>query len=381
MPKTEKSINMKKSDRHWEVRYTITRNTNSKIIHISFSSQTYVADESELSSKAKAALASPMTIAVQSNEVITFAETAQKWLSLISLKVKESTFAKYRNTLELHILPAIGMRRMRELSTIDIAEFAKMKLECGRVDGQGGLSSKTVRDMLFLINGIFDFAVSENIISERIAIAYPRKQLNTIRVLSRQEQAALESVLTSNLDVHKLGIMLCLYSGIRIGEVCALKWGDISSDFGTLTVRQTLQRISNVEGNGESKTKIIIDAPKSVSSVRAIPIPKFLSSYLSSFCGESDAYFLCTPKSVFTEPRTMQNHFYRFAKAAEICDANYHTLRHTYATRCIEAGMDIKSLSEILGHANVNITLNRYVHSSLDQKRRGIDRLEQYVRV
>ena len=157
-----------------------------------------------------------------------------------------------------------------------------------------------------------------------------------------------------------------------------MRWQDISPEYDMLYVRQTLQRIKSPNDDG-SKTKIHIDTPKSLHSVRAVPIPKFLSPLLRNNAKHGNAYFLSSGDSILTEPRTMQNHFARIVKKANIAGANYHCLRHTFSTRCIEAGVDIKSLSEMLGHANVNITLNRYVHSSFEQKREGMNKLEQFT--
>jgi len=132
-------------------------------------------------------------------------------------------------------------------------------------------------------------------------------------------------------------------------------------------------------GDEAKKTKIHIDTPKSLCSMRDIPIPGFLSHHLRAFARESSSYFLATGDSLFTEPRTMQNHFAKNTKAANLVGVNFHATRHSFASRCIEAGVDVKSLSEMLGHASVTITLNRYVHSSFDQKREGIKKLEQYI--
>jgi len=147
-----------------------------------------------------------------------------------------------------------------------------------------------------------------------------------------------------------------------------------------MSVRQTLQRVKNFGGDG-GKTRILIDTPKSPRSVRDVPIPKFLSAYLREYASDGRAFILGTYNNSFTEPRTLQNHFVKTVKEANINPANYHSLRHTFATRCVEAGVDVKSLSEMLGHASVNITLNRYVHSSFDQKRDGMNKLEQYIRM
>ena len=377
MPKTGKNI-YKRKDGRWEGRYVKERDDNGKIIYGSVYGKTCTEVKQRLSVFTVEESASPPLVIDPAKHSLTFADVVSQWLSVISLKVKPSTYAGYTATIDLHILPSLGKRKMNSITAVDVSLLAKAKLENGRTDGKGGLSSKTVRDILSIIKAVVDFACNENIISNGFTITYPKQQQQTMRVLSRQEQSSLEATLTNDLDIHKLGILLCLYTGLRIGELCALRWQDISSDYNTLSVRQTLQRVKNVTDDG-SKTKILIDSPKSLRSVREIPIPKFLEPHLRNFAREGRSYFLCTADSIFTEPRTMQNHFARSIKAANVIDSNFHTTRHTFATRCIEAGVDVKSLSEMLGHASVNITLNRYVHSSFDQKREGINKLEQYV--
>ena len=374
MQKTGRNI-YKRKDGRWEGRYIKERSIGGRIIYGSVYGKTCTEVKQRLSVY-RADELSPTIISGKNS--LTFSEVASQWLSVTSLKVKPSTYAGYTNSFDLHILPSLGKCKMQNLTAMDVSRFAKEKLESGRVDGKGGLSVKTVRDMLSLIKAVVDYACNENIISSGFTIAYPKQQQQAMRVLSRQEQSSLETVLSNDLDIHKLGILLCLYTGLRIGEVCALRWQDISADFSTLSVRQTLQRVKDIGGD-TNKTKILVDTPKSIRSARELPIPKFLSSHLRNFACESRSYFLCTADAVFTEPRTMQNHFARSVKAANIADANFHTTRHTFATRCIEAGVDVKSLSEMLGHASVTITLNRYVHSSFDQKREGMNKLERYI--
>ncbi|MCL1792354.1 MAG: site-specific integrase [Oscillospiraceae bacterium] len=377
MPKTGRNI-YKRKDGRWEGRYIKERNGNGKIVYGSVYGKTCTEIKQKLSVFVFGKFMPSPLVAETENQNLTFADVTSKWLSAISLKVKPSTFAEYKNILNLHIIPLLGKRKMQGLSAKEIGCFSKEKLENGRTDGNGGLSAKTVSDMLSIIKAIFFFAEKEKIINGGFVITYPKNQQKSMRVLSRQEQTSLENILKDGIDIHKLGILLCLYTGIRIGELCALQWKDISSGYDVLSVRQTLQRIKNINGDG-TKTKIIIDIPKSQRSTRDVPIPKFLSPYLRNFVCESNEYFLNTPKSIFTEPRTMQNHFAKNLKAANIAGANFHCLRHSFATRCIEAGVDIKSLSEMLGHANVNITLNCYVHSSFEQKREGMNKLEQYI--
>lgn len=378
MPKSGKNI-YKRKDGRWEGRYPKHRDSNGKTIYGSVYGKSCAEAKRRLAAVIAAeSLEKPCAIII-STPILTFADVVEEWLLVTSLKVKPSTYAGYTIVLNLHILPQLGNRNIQAVTALEINQFAKGKLESGRTDGKGGLSPKTVRDILSIIKSVMDFAWGEKLITNRLTLTYPKHQQQTIRVLSRQEQTSLEVALTTDINIHKLGILLCLYTGIRIGEVCALLWQDISSEYDMLYIRQTLQRIKNFNDDG-NKTKIHIDTPKSLRSVREIPIPSFLSPMLRSFANNNHTHFLSTTDSDFTEPRTMQNHFAKIVKTANIPDANYHSLRHTFATRCIEAGMDIKSLSEILGHANVNITLNRYVHSSFDQKREGMDKLERHTR-
>ena len=175
-----------------------------------------------------------------------------------------------------------------------------------------------------------------------------------------------------------IGILVCLFTGIRVGELCALKWEDISFSEKTLYIHRTMQRIQieHTQPNQEgARTKVIVTNPKSQCSVRTIPLPDKLVRILKSVPNTSSGYFLTSSETKWIEPRTMQNHFKRLLKCCEVKDANYHTLRHTFATRCVELGFDVKSLSEILGHASVNITMNRYVHPSMQLKRENMQRL------
>jgi integrase len=197
-----------------------------------------------------------------------------------------------------------------------------------------------------------------------------------LRILSIKEQDCLYQYLYDNLNERNIGILICLFTGLRIGEICALRWGDISLTEQTLRVRLTMQRIQTSPGT-DKKTKILIAAPKSSCSVRTIPLPNELVQILSSYEREENAYVLTGVTEKFVEPRTMQNHFRRITNACGISNVNYHALRHTFATRCVELGFDIKSLSEILGHASVNITMNRYVHPSMETKRKNMMRLSE----
>lgn len=177
--------------------------------------------------------------------------------------------------------------------------------------------------------------------------------------------------LHNNMDISKAGIFLCLSTGLRLGEVCALKWEDIDIEQKILHVNRTVQRIESKDGF--QKTALLETPPKSSFSNREIPISDSLLQILAHFRKTEQGYVLCTHKPM--EPRTYQNHFKRYLQTINAPSYNFHTLRHTFATNCIDNGMDIKSLSEILGHSDVQITLNRYVHPSMDTKRKYINAL------
>lgn len=175
-----------------------------------------------------------------------------------------------------------------------------------------------------------------------------------------------------------MGILLCLYTGLRLGEICALTWKDILMDEQCLYIHQTMQRIQ-VKDNTGKKTAVIIMPPKSGCSIRRISIPDEIRQLLSQIQKQDKAYLLTGMVHSYVEPRNMENRFKAVTKECNIIDVNFHALRHTFATRCVELGFDVKSLSEILGHASVNITMNRYVHPSMEHKKKNMNLLSELL--
>ena len=193
-------------------------------------------------------------------------------------------------------------------------------------------------------------------------VVLPKKEKKDMKLLSKSEQEKLCRFVLNKPDNTKLGILLSYYTGLRIGEVCGLKWCDIDLNKGIFKVERTVQRIYV-----NSSTKLTIDTPKSKSSVREIPLPKFLIEILRNFKSD-DSAFILSGKENPTDPRTLQYRFKSLLKKADLPSINYHSLRHMFATNCIALGFDVKTLSELLGHATVETTLNRYVHSSMERK-------------
>ena len=305
---------------------------------------------------------------------ICFQKISEQWLSEIAVTMKPSTYTRYRNLLTNYILPYLAEYKLTEIDYTVLTGLRFRLLTAGGKTGNG-LSAKTVSDTLSLIRTILKYAaqlkypidITAYDVSVKVTVSRPP-------VLSRQNEQRLLSYLIADPSYKNIGILTCLFTGIRIGELCALTRADIGFDTNTLHIHQTMQRVQIP--NGKKKTQVIITTPKSTCSIRDIPIPQFLLDFLPCDIAP-DAFLLTGCSTHYIEPRSMENHFRRVLSNCEIPYVNFHVLRHTFATRCIELGFDLKSLSEILGHANVNITLNRYVHPSTDLKQENMTRLSQ----
>lgn len=311
-------------------------------------------------------------------ELLSFQAAAKGWLKSIQKNIKESTYVKYSSLLNCYILPMLGEEAVQTLSQETIEAACFDLLESGGKKGRG-LSPKTVSDCLSLIRSILQYSAVRGIYPLCNAKSVTVKQRpREMRVLTRKEQNVLSEYLSAHPSEKNIGILICLFTGLRIGEICALKWKDISLTEQTLHVCATMQRIHDYNDSGK-KTKILISTPKSSCSVRTIPLPLGLAELLQGCERPAEAYVLTGREDKFIEPRTMQNHFQSVIRKCALDTVNFHVLRHTFATRCVELGFDIKSLSEILGHASVNITMNRYVHPSMELKRENMMRLSELI--
>ena len=292
-------------------------------------------------------------------------EVSARWRCELMGRVKPSTLTRYETILERHLLPELGGTPLDALTERQIAQLIQHSAD--------ELAPKTVQDILSVLRSLLRYAKRTGLCSRELpAWLTPRRQRQEMRVLSRSEQQALEAVLPLD-DLRGAGILLCLYTGLRLGEACGLTWGDVDLAEGTLAVRRTVQRLP--QKGSAAKTALFTGPPKTASSYRKIPLPPFLIDVLRPLRRENSVCVLTgTDKPM--QPRTYQYVFKRYLARAGVADANFHALRHTFATRCVESGFDPKSLSEILGHASVEITMNRYVHASLDWKRQQMNRLK-----
>lgn len=285
----------------------------------------------------------------------------EEWLNAVVNRVKESSFANYKLKFEKHILPEFGKMSCSKLSAGVINAFINRKLA-------DGLSAGYVRDIIIVFKTMLKYAQEEYRFDLSLKnITLPKIEKRQENKLDEPEQRLLVEYLKRNMNLTSFGILISLFMGLRIGELCGLRWSDIDFNNKTLRINRTVQRIAIAEGS--KKTKVIISSPKSSTSRRAITIPDFLMEYFEKFKADKDCYILSGSVKV-TEPRVMQYRYKKIMALAKVSYRNYHQLRHTFATNCMQNGFDIKTLSNVLGHSNVNLTLSRYIHPDTDHERR-----------
>ena len=373
MPRRGENIYRRKDER-WEGRYIKYREANGK------AKLGYVYGKSykEVKEKLQAArqkAEEPKKLPCQ----MSFQDAGRHWMQREYLLVKESTYAKYYSILQNHLYPHFGQVPLKNMDSAMVNEFVLGKLDCG----DGGLAPKTVRDIYTVLKSVLKYAEQEygmtGICQNSVAPKYLKQES---RVLAREDWRRLEQYLFAHQeDYRNLGILLSLYTGMRLGELCALKWRDISIKKGTLQVSHTLQRIQDFSSRDGRRTKVVYDRPKTRQSIREIPIPRFLLEilYYHSRQVSPDAFFLTGSHTKYVEPRNYQYYFQMLLKQVQLPRMKFHSLRHSFATRCMETGFDMKSLSEILGHANVNITMSCYIHSSMERKQEQMNWLMPYA--
>lgn len=303
---------------------------------------------------------------------------ANEWMELQKPQLKPASISSYTNILNAYLIPKFGDKNISDISRAEFTSLVCELLECGG-SMQKGLSASTVCTILTVAKNIFHYASREKELPVADIYGIPVKQVkHDSPALSKEEQKTLVHWLYNNLTPCNLGILLSLYTGMRLGEICALKWKDISRDDQSITVHQTMQRVQRLE---ENRTEVVLQTPKSSSSVRIIPVSEEIAGILSDNRKEDEAYLLTGETNRFMEPRNLQRRFKKVLKESGLEDINFHALRHTFATRGIEVGFDPKTLSSVLGHANVNMTLNRYVHPTMEQKRRNMNLFPELLAV
>ena len=243
----------------------------------------------------------------------------EQWLNSVKINVKESTYVRYCSLVNNHILKYLGKYPVSKISTMQIETYIRMQLQSGQVKNAQPLSSKTVNDILTVIKSSMEYAKYNGYtVICNLSKVTIKKTDKEMRILNQDEQTKLTQFLVSEMDLSKFGILLSLYTGIRIGELCALQWSDFNMENKVIKINKTLQRIQNIDGVKGCKTKIVITEPKSQCSVREIPIPNAIMNYVEMFHRSQKEYILTGEKKNFVEPRTMQNRFKNYLEKVEL---------------------------------------------------------------
>ncbi|KIR02475.1 putative phage integrase/recombinase [Lachnospiraceae bacterium TWA4] len=366
MPKTGKYVRRRKDGR-WEGRCPMCYDENNKIKYISLYAKTC----GELKEKVQHyQLEHPFTYRKNLNKTMSFYELTSLYLQSVRKNLKESSYSLYKRRCDKHILPFFGSMKCHKITVETVQEFLDYKASMDL--SQSSISGIRTTLMAILHYGFTNYSLNYFELPKQLK----KKELKTIPVMEESDVLKFISYLSNQNSRSALGILLCLCTGLRIGEVCALRMKDINTVQGLLTVEMTMGRVSIPDSRVGSKTKIVFSKPKSTCSNRIIPIPPILLQKLKELPNRPNDFFLTGSEEKFIEPRRLQNHYTKYLKDVGIPYMKFHSLRHTFASRSIEAGFDVKSLSEILGHYNVAFTMAYYVHPSMNAKRNQMARLE-----
>ena len=367
MAKRGENIRRRKDGR-WEGRYIKSRTSEWKPVWGYVYGSAY-ADVKEILIRKKAEAG---FYALSRTDLI-FRELAEQWLASIRVSIKESSFAHYQYTLRKYILPVLKDVRVSNLSE-NILEQAMQVIISPRNQEHRPLGHSSAKECLSMLRRICKYATHLRLIRPmEICVHLPKEPHKENKPLTKKEQKITEEFVLQNPTPRKIGLLLGLELGLRIGEICGLQWGDFDLKLGTLKINRTVCRISC--GNGH--TKVVIQTPKTRTSRREIPIPKQLLATLKKLHenASDSTWFLSGNGEKPVEPRCYRKSIKAYLKQASVRQVRPHGLRHTFATTCLQAGCDVKTLSELLGHANANITVQRYVHSDLTRMCREMNRI------
>lgn len=298
----------------------------------------------------------------------TINQITEEWKEEKKKYVKKSTYAAYQLLIQNHIKPYFG--DLYEVNEEKVQQFVFDKLDAG-------LSEKTIRDIIIVLKMILKFGIKNGYLEYiQIDAKFPSKQeKKDLDVLSKADQKKFMEHLRNNFTFKNLGIFICLSTGMRIGEICGLRWCDVDTVEGVIKVRHTLQRIYIIEGETRH-TELLLDTPKTANSVRDIPMSsELLKMFKSLNKVVNENYYVISNDIKPIEPRTYRNYYKKLCKQLDIPELKFHGLRHSFATRCIESKADYKTVSVLLGHSNISTTLNLYVHPNKEQKKKTIDKM------
>ena len=355
----------KRKDGRWEGRYIVMRENTGKAIYRSVYGKTYNEVKEKLNKKI--GMSEQNKSIKHSNDTVN--DIAMYWLRDIKTYRKYSTYVKYESIYNKHIKKHLGDKKIIDITESTCSDF----IESIQNYNTKELSISTLSSIKNVLTQIMKHATNDEtfrLTSNRKKTSSLNNKTDEIQIFTQGEQQKIFNYLVTDVDNYKLGILVCIFTGIRLGEICALKRENINLNNRTIRISETVQRIKS--SNPDTKTELMITSPKTEKSNRLVPICDSLYGLLSKYLSEKP--YVINGTTVM-EPRTYQYYFKKLIKNLSIEDKNFHCIRHTFATNCISSGMDVKCLSEILGHSDVKITLNRYVHPTMEQKINQINSL------
>lgn len=303
-----------------------------------------------------------------------YKEWLKEWLdNYIKPSTKERTYTRYYEIVHQHISIYLGEHELNDITPIIVQKFVTYLSQHGNLKTGAGLSPNSINSIITVIQGSLATAYRIGLSNEYTADKIKRPKIieKQVSCFTQTEQKQIEKAVINDKKIKMFGILLCLYSGLRVGEVLALEWSDIDFVKSELTVTKTCYDGKDKDGNFCR----ITDTPKTESSSRVIPIPRQLLPHLRIVKKKSSSIYVVSNGEKIISVRSYQKIFTSLLKRLGIKHKGFHSLRHTFATRALECGMDIKTLSEILGHKSPTITLNRYVHSLMEHKKEMMNKI------
>lgn len=298
---------------------------------------------------------------------LTYNNIIKKWLNTKN-NIKIQTLQRYESIIHNHIENDIGKLNINKINFNVLNEYLEHLK-------QQNLSISTLKNILYIMKSTIYYSFQNHYLNYfDIEFLRIKGHYKSPFVLNKKEQIIIENYLKENINVKSLSLLLCLYTGIRLGEVCGLQWKDFDFYNNSLEIKRTIIRIKT-----NNKTKLICSSPKSIKSYRVIPIPEFIMKEIKKlFYNHLNDYFLSQSGKIY-DPRLLESYYKNILRKCNIPYHKFHTLRHTFATRSIESKMDIKTLSEILGHSSIEMTLKLYVHPTYELKKHSIEHLVSYM--
>lgn len=366
MPRKGENI-YKRKDGRWEGRFIKARDEHNQIVYGYIYGKSYrEVKERLLVVKAKH-LETSLITSPKSDESLEY------WIrecmtTKIKKEVKPSTYTNYFRLLRNHVFPLLGSIQIGKLTKDNIQmliEILTMK----------GLAVGTIHLIYTVLNSNLKIAVEEGCLVRNPCeqAVLPKKTKNRVRALSITEQKQMENLF---IDTPAgVPVIIALYTGMRIGEICGLKWSDIDFNEQILFVRRTIIRVSD-ENSLDHRTQIIEEKPKTLESIRVIPLAKKLTTFLTKLHAKSNSEYVVNFNGKRIEPRTVSYRYKRILSGSGLDNFSFHSLRHTFATRCLENGVDVASISRLLGHSSVKMTLDTYTDSMMEKRREAVQKLD-----